>query len=218
MSALTRRPAQRVPPRLTGIGRPAAKFIGGAGRAGHELGVIGIDPVRVEVLQLGQAAEIGQRRGVVEQILVRHHVGGFLLADGEVAIGLEIAAVVFGGKFDALDHALGVIEGAEHQSLAEIAVVDQVRRDLVIGVEAEIERGAVLCVGRVAAERDFLIDAGVEIMRALRQHRAVAVVARRSGRAVEQRGIGRRRLDQNRRREIARIAGMEAWCSRTACR
>jgi hypothetical protein len=58
--------------------------------------VIGVDPVRVDVLSQRQAAEIGKRHGVVEQIFVRYHIGGFLSPHGEVAIGLEIAAVKLG--------------------------------------------------------------------------------------------------------------------------
>ena len=46
-------------------------------------------------------------------------------------------------------------------------------------------------------------------MRALRQHRIGAAAGRCAGRAIEQRDIGRRRLDQHRRREIPRVAGME---------
>ena len=71
-----------------------------------------------------EATEI-ERRGIVEQILVRHWLGRFLLADGKIAIGLEIAAVLLGAELDALDDTLGVIKRDEHQSLPEIAVVDQ---------------------------------------------------------------------------------------------
>ena len=101
--------------------------------------VVGVDPVAVDILQLGETAEIGERRDVVEQILIGHHLGRFLLADGKIAVGLEIAAAIFGAELDAFVDALGVIEGAEHQRLAEIAVVEKIRRDLVVGVDAEIE-------------------------------------------------------------------------------
>ena len=106
--------------------------------------MIRVDPVRIDVLQFGQAAEIRKRRNVVEQILVRHHLRGSFLANGDVAVGLKKAAVKFGAELDALDIALRVIESAEHQRLSEVAVIDQVGRDLVVGVDAKIEIGAVL--------------------------------------------------------------------------
>ena len=116
----------------------------------------------------------------------------------------------FSGELDAFIDAVGVVEGAEHQCLAEIAVVDEVGCDLVVNVDPEIEVGAVLCRRLAASERNVLIDAGVEIMRALRQHRAVALAGRRrAGRAVEQGDIRRSGLDQYRRREVARVAGVE---------
>ena len=104
----------------------------------------------MDVLELGQASEIGERRGVVEQILVRHHVGGSLLGCREVDIGLEIAAGEFPGQLDALVIALRVIEGAQDQRLAEISIVDQIVRDLVIGVEPDLERAAVRAPRREA--------------------------------------------------------------------
>jgi hypothetical protein len=104
--------------------------------------VIRIDPVRLDVLELGQAAEIGQRRGIVKQKLVRYDVGRFLPRDSEVSIGLEVA-FVFRGEFYSLIDALGVVECVEHQGLAEISVVEQVGCDLVISVDPEVDRGAI---------------------------------------------------------------------------
>ena len=75
---------------------------------GHNLRVIRIDPVRLDVLELGQAAEIGQRRGIVKQKLVRYDVGRFLPRDSEVSIGLEVA-FVFRGEFYSLIDALGIV-------------------------------------------------------------------------------------------------------------
>ena len=138
------------------------------------MGVIGVDPVRIEVLQFGHAAKIGERRDVVEQILVGHHVGGFFKANGEVGVGLEIATVEFRAELDAFDGSLRVVEGAEHQRLAEIAVVDEIGRDLIICVDAEIEISAILGCRLAAAEWNILIDSSVEIMRPLGQHRTRA--------------------------------------------
>ena len=122
-------------------GNPAAELIDGARRGGNELVVIGIDKVRLKVRKLGQAAEIRKRRRAVEQILVRHRVARSLLGHSDVAIGLEVATVVLGVEFDAFVVAAGIVEGAQHQGLAEKAVVDEISRDLVVGIDAEIEIG-----------------------------------------------------------------------------
>jgi hypothetical protein len=45
--------------------------------------------VGLEILELGQTAEIGERR-VAEQILVRYGISRSLLGDGEVAVGLKL--------------------------------------------------------------------------------------------------------------------------------
>src|SRR5208282_3645831 len=100
---------------------------------------------------------------------------------GEVAIGLKIPAVKFRAELDAFDISLRVIKSAEHQRLTEISVVDQVGRDLVVSVASEIEIGAVLGRRLAAPEWNILNDPGVEIMRALRQHRAGAAADRRAG-------------------------------------
>ena len=41
--------------------RPAAELIGEARRAGPELCMVGIDPVGLQVLEFGQAAEVAER-------------------------------------------------------------------------------------------------------------------------------------------------------------
>lgn len=51
----------------------AVPEIGDARGAGRNLGVIRVDVVTLDVLELRQASEISERRGVIEQILVRHH-------------------------------------------------------------------------------------------------------------------------------------------------
>ena len=116
-------------------------MIDGARRSSHELVVIGIDKVRLKVRKFGLAAKVRKRRGAVEQKLVRYRVAGSLLGYGDVAIGLEVAAVVFGFEFDAFVVPAGVVERAQHQGLAEKAVVDEISRDLVVGIDAEIEIG-----------------------------------------------------------------------------
>ena len=128
----------------------AVPEVGRAGRAGHNLGVIGVDEMRLDVLELSQAAEIGERRRVIEQILVRHHVGGSLLGHGKIAIGLEIAACELCFQLDAFIIGPRVIERAEDQRLPEISVVDQVGRELVVGVYAELESAAVAVAPREA--------------------------------------------------------------------
>jgi hypothetical protein len=75
--------------------------------------------------------------------LVRHHIGGFLLGRGDVAVGPEIAAGEFRFQLDAFIIALRVIERAQNQRLAKISVVEQVGRDLVLGVDPDFESAAV---------------------------------------------------------------------------
>jgi hypothetical protein len=123
---------------------------------------------------------------------------------------LEVAAGVLGLEFDALIVAARIVEGGEHQRLAEQAVIDQVLRNLVIGIDTEIEAGAALPV-RAASELECLVGAGIEIMRALRQDRTT-LAGDRSRCVIEQHEVGGRRFHQHRRGEVARIA---APCSTT---
>jgi hypothetical protein len=111
---------------LSGISRPAAELIGRAGGRGHPLRVVGIDPVRREILKLGQATEAGDRRRVVEQKLVRDRLGSDLARHGKIAVSLEAAAFVFGGKLNAEILALRIVERGEHIGGAELAVVDEI--------------------------------------------------------------------------------------------
>ena len=98
----------------------------------------------MDVLEPRQAAEIGKRRGVIEHKLVRHHVGRSLLGGGKIDVALEIAAGKFRFQLDAFIIALRVIEGAQDQRLAKNSIVDEVIRNLVIGIEPHLERAAVL--------------------------------------------------------------------------
>src|SRR5690348_3320994 len=100
--------------------------------------MVGVDPVRRQVLDLGQSAEIRKRRRIVEQKLVRYGLRCFLLSDGEIGIGLKIAAMKFRRELYPLRDAFGVIEAAEDERLAELTVVEQVLGDLVVSVDAEI--------------------------------------------------------------------------------
>ena len=61
-------------PLLAGRQSTPAELIGYAGRPGHELIVIGVDPVRLQILQLGLTAEIGRRHTDIKQILVRDRI------------------------------------------------------------------------------------------------------------------------------------------------
>ena len=147
------------------------------------MAVIRVDEVTLDVVELRHAPEIGKRRGVIEQKLVRHHIGRSLLGRREVDVGLEIAAGEFPFELDAFIIAFRVIEGAQDQRLAEISVVDEIIRDLVIGVEPDLESTAVVrphgrlgehqrCQ-RAASHWNLLGHAGIEIMRPLRLHRIV---------------------------------------------
>ena len=124
---------------------------------------------------------------------------GARYAHGEIAIGLEVAVLIGALEFDALAEASRPIELGQHDRLTELAVVDQIVGDLGIGVQAHHK-----------ARQQFLIDADIEIMRAFRRHRIVERHRRLVGRVVEQREIGGGRLRLHRRREIARIARVNA--------
>ena len=91
----------------------------------------------------------------------------------EVLVQIEIFVSVRAGLLDAVNAALGVVEGLKDKRGPELAFVDQIARLLVVGVDSDIQSGNYL-----------LSYPGVEIMVAL--DRRVAV-AERSGRAS---GIG----------------------------
>ncbi len=143
---------------------------------------------------------------------------GFLLGRGDVAVGLEIAAGEFRFQLDAFIIALRVIERAQNQRLAKISVVEQVGRDLVLGVDPDFESAAVALLRgslavhqrcqRAASQRYLLGHAGIEIMRPLGQHRILKKLGWRTGRVPEQGDIGRGGLHEHRWCEVARVAGM----------
>ena len=135
---------------------------------------------------------------LTEQELVGHDLRRHLPGPGEIAVGAELAVLVFRLQLDPVVDALGVIEAVEHVGLAELAVVEQVRRVFPIAVDADLQVPAQL-----------LIDPGVEIMRALRQHRAVLGHFGRSGRIREQRDVGWCGDRLHRRGEIAGVAGVK---------
>ncbi len=150
--------------------------------------MIGVDVVAGDVGEIVRA----------EQELVGDDVGRDLPGERDVGIGIEAAIVVSGGELHA--HVVGffVVERGEHIRRAELSVVEQVLGDLVIGVDADLEVWSHL-----------LHHANVEHVRSLRQHRIVLVDRRLLGGAVHQREIGRRRQHLRRRREVARVAGVE---------
>ena len=79
-----------------------------------------------------------------------------LPAPGEIAVNAEIVVVVAEFALDPGVPALGVIEGGQRVGRPELAVVEQVGRDLVIAVDP-----------RRQPAHEAVIDADVEIMRAL---------------------------------------------------
>ena len=58
--------------------------------------------------------------------MIRDRIGRDLPRHRNIAVGLERAVLVFGGKLDAEILALGVIECGEHEGLPELAVVDEI--------------------------------------------------------------------------------------------
>ena len=171
--------------------------IGHTGRPRPNLGVIGVDPMIGDVVQICGT----------KQVLVGNDIGRLLARPRPVRVGLEVAVGVDALELADVLRAI-VIESVQDIGSAELAVVEQVARVLEIGVGADLEPG-----------KNILQHADVEHVRALRQHRAV-----RSGRgrrlhggAVRDRGRAAR--DQghvagcgdhlHRRREVARVAGVE---------
>src|SRR5260370_16834867 len=73
-----------------------------------------------------------------EEELVRDDVGSLLNGPGDVAIGPEITVAVFRAQLDALVVGFLVVEPAGDQGGPELAVVEQVRGDLLVGVAAEL--------------------------------------------------------------------------------
>ncbi len=132
-----------------------------------------------------------------EQLLVGHDIGGALDGPGEVGVGAERPIPVFRSPLDAVVFALLVVERGEHVGGAELAVVEQVLGDLVIAVDADQEIA------------ELLRRANVEDMRPLRQHRTVLEHLRLRGRVDERKCVGRAGERLQRRREVARIAGMD---------
>jgi hypothetical protein len=137
---------------LVGIRGPAAELIQGASRGGDKLIVVSEDPVCLKVLETRQAAKIGKWRDIAEEELVRYRLSRLLLCNSEIAIGLKIAAVEFRGELNAFVDPFGTIEGAEHQSLAEDSIVDEVGREFVVNVNPVVEIGAILRRRLAAAE------------------------------------------------------------------
>ena len=103
--------------------------------------------------------DIGEIAGV-DQELIGNDVGALLLGDGDVPVSSEIADVIVGLNLDALVVRLGVVEPVEHQRGAELSVIEQIARELVIAVDTDLE-----------ARKDPLHDANVEIVRALGEHK-----------------------------------------------
>ncbi len=88
--------------------------------------------------------------------------------------------------------------GQNHR-LTELAIVDLIGRAFQIGIDADRQSG-----------KKLLIDANIKIIRPFRPHRTVFVDHRLLRRVVEQGKVGWHGLRLVGRREIARIAGMNA--------
>ena len=78
--------------------RPAAELVGKAGRTGPNLRVVGEDPMGLQVLEFSQAAEVGERRGIVEQELVGDGIDRFLPRQGQIGVGLKAVLLVLWRK------------------------------------------------------------------------------------------------------------------------
>src|ERR1700682_173296 len=105
--------------------------IGGAGRRGQDLGMVGVDIV------------VGDKVYFVlsEQKLVRYDGGGDLFCPGDVSPGAEVAIGVGRFEFEADIFPAIIIEAVQHIGRAELAVVEQVARDFVVSVDTDFEAG-----------------------------------------------------------------------------
>jgi hypothetical protein len=97
-----------------------------------------------------QQIDIG--RGI-EEILVRYRIGGPHDAIGEVGVGFEVAVLVLGLELCALAVSAIPVELRQNHRLAELAVIDHVPGDLVVGIDPHNEAG-----------EQFLVHTDVEII------------------------------------------------------
>ena len=160
--------------------------------------MVGKNPVGLQVLEFSQAAEVGERRGIVEQELVGDGIDRFLPRQGQIGVGLKAVLLVSGGKLDADILALGIVEGGQDKGCAELAVVDQVGGLLVVGVDADLQ-----------SRQHLLHHADVVDVGPLRPNRTIQHNARFLRCALHQREIGRRGQHLLGRSERSGIAGVE---------
>src|SRR5262245_21942179 len=86
------------------------------------------------------AGDVGNFGGA-EQVLVRYDIGSALDAPGEVAVGVEVAVFQSDAAFDAVIFPFFVIEGGQHIGRAKLPVIEQIARELVIAVNADLDTG-----------------------------------------------------------------------------
>ena len=111
--------------------------------------MVAMDPVTGDVVQLC----------LREVILSRYNIFAQTDGTGDIGVCGEIAGLVVAGQFQTFDAALRIIERGINQGLAELALVDQVRGNLVEAVNADIQRGS-----------DLLDYARIEIIGPFRQN------------------------------------------------
>ena len=120
------------------------------------------------------------------------------MAPGQIAVGLEISVLIIDLALDAFVPSLGVVEGRQGVGLAELAVVDQVGRTFVVGVEAGRETWPEFWSTPTSKTFDRSGWTGI-----------VEIDRRLLRRALKFGQIGRRGQSHVRRREIAGIAGVK---------
>src|SRR5665213_58974 len=189
---------------MVGIGKTAAQAaavdharaeasilpeVGCASRAGPLLCVIGVDVVVGDIGEFVSA----------EQILIRDYVLGYLTRPSEVAVGAEVSVLVSCAELDTRVLGGFVVEAAENERLAKLSVVQQILRDLVIGVDTDLKVG-----------RDLLHHPRIEVMRAFRQDRALLEGVRLSGGVGERSNVGGHSDRLWRRRKISCVTGVKS--------
>ena len=173
----------------------AVPAVGDAAGGGHLLLVIEVDVV------VGDVGEIVR----VKAELARDDVLADGALEGEVAVGLEVPAAVVAGELHAVHLAVAVVEGREDDGRAELPLVDEIGRLLVVAVDAGGERLA-----------EGLLDAEVVVVGALGLDDVVGEVRGRGGGVGE---LGQPWCCRPARTAAARRSASSrraAWCPRAA--
>ena len=112
----------------------------------------------------------------------------------EILVQIQIFMGVRPGLLDAINPALGVVEGLKDERGPELPLVDEVARLFVVGIDSDVE------------PRDYLLrDPGIEVMVAFNGRVAIAHGRRRARGVGKFRYVGHRHEFRRRRCEVAGV-------------